>query len=156
MDASVNASYRELRALLPHEPPMLLLSGCESETADGIADAWVDISSKSPFFDLSLGGVPGCVALEYMAQTMAICVGRMRRKNGLPPAVGFVLGSRRLCVDTPAFKPGERYRIHAECTYSDEAFGSFSCSVLDADGAVGASGEITAYLDGNAAIDKKE
>lgn len=147
----MESNDKELESLLPHAPPMILLSGCEPEGADGSASAWVDVSESSPFFDFSAGGVPGCTALEYMAQTMALLVGRNRRKAGLPPAVGFVLGSRRMEVAIPFFKRGCRYLTHAQCTYSDEAFASFACSVEDSGGNTVASAELTAFQpdDGN-------
>ena len=112
-----------LEELLPHAAPMILLTGCEKESVETEANAWVDVSPSSPFFDASIGGVPGCVALEYMAQAMALVVGFMRRRRGAPPKVGFVLGSRRMSVKTPVFRDGERYlfkcRDNATAWYYD-------------------------------------
>jgi predicted hotdog family 3-hydroxylacyl-ACP dehydratase len=124
---------------------MILLSGCEPEGEDDAAVAYVEVTRESPFFDHEAGGVPGCVALEYMAQTMALSSGRKRRRAGLPPAIGFVLGSRRMTVSIPFFREGRRYRVRAKCAYSDEEYGAFDCSVEDQDGAVVASAQITAY-----------
>ena len=82
-----------LESLLPQAKPMVLLSGYTPPQDAHMVDAWVEVSPASPFYEIELGGVPGCVALEYMAQSMALCVGLLRRKNGLKPAIGFVLGS---------------------------------------------------------------
>ena len=134
-----------LEALLPQAEPMILLSGYEPQKEERSVDAWVDVSPSSPFYEREMGGVPGCVALEYMAQTMALCVGMLRRKGGLKPKIGFVLGSRKLAVMVDAFKSGERYSVCAECTYQDESFGSFDCTIRDAGGSVVATAQMTAF-----------
>lgn len=138
-------SEESLAELLPHRAPMVLLSGCDAQQADDAVDAWVDVSPTSPFYVPAIGGVPGCVALEYMAQAMALCVGLDRRRNGLPPKLGFVLGSRRMRVSVPCFRSGERYSVRAVRTYHDESFASFACSVSDASGAVAAEAQLTAF-----------
>lgn len=134
-----------LEELLPHAPPMILLTGCAREKVETEADAWVDICPTSPFYDAAMEGVPGCVALEYMAQAMAIIVGFMRRRRGAAPKMGFVLGSRRMSIGIPAFRNGERYRVKAVCDYQDESFGSFDCSVEDSSGETVASARLTAF-----------
>ncbi len=140
-----NENREELKTLLPHASQMLLLSGCEPETSPGMAVAWVEITDQSPFFLAELDGVPGCIAIEYMAQTMALHTGREKRRKGQRLKIGFVLGSRSLSVKVSAFRKGEKYRISAVCTYSDESFGSFSCKMEDGQGNVVASGEISAF-----------
>lgn len=132
-------------AYLPHEAPMVLLSGCVPAGAGEPVEAWVEVGEKSPFFDAELGGVPGCVALEYMAQAAALWVGRMRAANGMAPAVGFVLGTRRMEISVPAFVPGVRYAVRADCSYRDEAFAAFDCEVLGEGGRWAAAAQITAF-----------
>lgn len=134
-----------LGELLPHRPPMVLLDGFKEPSGSGEVEAHVDVTAASPFYEAELGGVPACVALEYMAQTMALCVGLYRRDKGLDPKIGFVLGSRRLETRIPAFRDGERYRVRATCTYQDEEFGSFDCDIRDSTDAVVASGRLTAF-----------
>lgn len=134
-----------LAELLPHKAPMILLSGYEEQTGEDAAVAFVVVGPESPFRNQDLGGVPACVALEYMAQTMALCVGFHRRHEGGKPRVGFVLGSRKMETRIPCFLDGERYRIVARCTYQDEAFGSFDCEIADAAGAVVARATLTAF-----------
>ena len=134
-----------LAELLPHKAPMILLSGYEEQTGEDMAVAFVDVGPESPFHDQALGGVPACVALEYMAQTMALCVGFHRRRGGGEPKMGFVLGSRKMETFVPCFRDGERYRITARCTYQDESFGSFDCEIADASGAIVARATLTAF-----------
>lgn len=134
-----------LENLLPQAHPMILLSGYEEPSSPSVVETWVDITADSPFFVTEKDGVPGCVALEYMAQSMALCVGFMRRSRGLPPKLGFVLGSRKLEILIAFFKNAERYRVRAECTYQDESFGSFNCSIVDSSGAPVATAQLTAF-----------
>ncbi len=124
---------------------MILLTDYAPPSEDGAVDAFIDVSADSPFFDASAGGVPGCVALEYMAQTMALCTGLHRRRRGLGPKLGFVLGSRRLEIGIPVFAPGSRYRVHVSCIYTDESFGSFDCEISDPSGATVARAQMTAF-----------
>ena len=134
-----------LGELLPHRPPMVLLDGFKEPSGSGEVEAHVDVTAASPFYEAELGGVPACVALEYMAQTMALGIGILRNRAGMPPKMGFVLGSRKLEVSVPFFKPGERYAIRAENTYQDESFGSFDCTIRDAAGEVVAKAQVTAF-----------
>lgn len=134
-----------LEDLLPQAVPMILLSGYSEPTEEDVVETFVDVDEKSPFYEVGLGGVPGCVALEYMAQAMALLVGLLRRRKGLPPQVGFVLGSRRLEIAVPRFLPGVRYRVRAACTYQDEEFGSFDCEIRDGEGRMVAKGAVTAF-----------
>ena len=147
----------ELTDFLPHRPPMILLDGLEEPSSIDEVESHVEISAASPFYEAELGGVPACVALEYMAQTMALCVGLYRRDKGLDPKLGFVLGSRRLEIRIPAFRDGERYRIRATCTYQDEEFGSFDCDIRDRADQVVASGRLTAFQpEGKLTLEKLE
>lgn len=135
-----------LEEMLPQADPMILLSDYE-EPVEGSSTvvSYVDISERSPFYDCAVGGTPSVTALEYMAQTMALCVGFDRRRKGLKPKLGFVLGSRRLEVRVPCFRNGERYRVVAECTYTDDEFGSFDCGIYDSAGVEVAKATVTAF-----------
>lgn len=134
--------------LLPQAAPMILLSGYETPARDDAVTAFAAITPSSPFFEDELGGVPACVALEYMAQTMALCVGFHRRRRGLPPQVGYVLGSRRLELGLEKFACGATYAVTATCTFEDEEFGSFDCTITDPSGACVARATLTAYQPG--------
>lgn len=138
---------------------MILLSGYYPPAAESDAvEAWVEISAASPFYDRELGGVPGCVAAEYMAQTVALCTGLYRSRRNLPPKVGFLLGSRRLSLNLPCFAAGTRYRVKAEPVFADEEFGSFACTICEeASGREVASAQLNAFQpEGELAADKLE
>jgi hypothetical protein len=48
-------------------------------------------------------------------------------------------------ISIPFFKNGERYRIQATCTYQDESFGSFDCTITDRSGCTVATAQMTAF-----------
>jgi len=124
---------------------MVLLTDYAEPTSEDAVEAFVDVGPDAPFFDPSLGGVPACVALEYMAQAMALLVGLRRRRHGQSPKIGFVLGSRKLETRLACFRAGERYRVTAACTYEDESFGSFDCEIADSRGTAVATATMTAF-----------
>lgn len=138
---------KPLAELLPQAEPMILLSGYyPPDASSDTVEAWVAISEESPFFESESGGVPSCVAAEYMAQTMALCTGLYRERKGLPPKVGFLLGTRRLSLKLECFAAGARYRIRVQPLFSDEEFGSFACTIHDeATGREVASALMNAY-----------
>ena len=108
--------------LLPHRPPMTMLSDVIAVDEPGIAVAVADSSACSLFYDEGMGGVPACAAIEYMAQTMALAVGADGRRRGEAPRVGFVLGTRRMDVGIPSFDSSQRYVTSAKCAYFDDEF----------------------------------
>lgn len=124
---------------------MILLTGYEEPVSEEAVVAFVDVGKAAPFYEQALGGVPACVALEYMAQTMALLVGLRDRRRGQKSRIGFVLGSRKLETKIPCFCDGERYRILAMCTYEDESFGSFDCTITDGRGETVATATMTAF-----------
>jgi predicted hotdog family 3-hydroxylacyl-ACP dehydratase len=136
----------DAKQYLPHKEPMVLLSGFdESSVTETGLTAFVDIKDRDLFFDAAAGGVPGCVALEYMAQTVACFAGVCAAKEHKPPLIGLVLGSRRLDIHVPFFKLGVRYTITSKLLFTDEAFASFDVSVNAPDGSVAAQCILSCY-----------
>ena len=145
-NASVVIGAPPVADILPHDPPMVLLSSFDPASyAEDRLTAFVDIDEDSPFYDEGLGGVPAVFALEYMAQTMAALVGLKRRRLRLPPRVGFVLGSRSLKVNAAKFELGARYRVEAEMTFTDGSFASFDVRIVSPDESTAAEGRINAF-----------
>ena len=144
-DEAPGSALQALSELLPHRPPMTMLTQVLSVDGYGIANAVVDTSPGSVFHIPEMGGVPACAALEYMAQTMALAVGAEWRRKGEVPKVGFVLGTRRMEVKVDVFESAKRYVARAQCCYADDEFASFDCSVEGACGETVAEARLTAY-----------
>lgn len=127
--------------LLPHQPPMLLLEeflSCE----DATLVASVIITESSLF--LTPHGVPGHVALEYMAQTCGAYAGVMALKTGAPVKIGFLLGTRLCRVMVPWFHVGEQLIISAYIVFHDEQLAAFDCKI-EIDGRLVADAQLKVY-----------
>lgn len=105
----------------------------------------VTVGSEMPFFDGN--GVPGWVAIEYMAQTAAALAGMgdREREPACLPKPGLLLGTRRLELALDSFTAGATYRISAVCVFDDAETAAFECSIADSVGDVVASATLNAY-----------
>ena len=120
---------RDLATLLPHRPPMLLLSEV-LDYNDDIAHAIVHIQATSPFFDATLGGVPSWVGMEYMAQTIGIWSGHQQLSNHKPVQAGFLLGCRSYNCNAAVFPVGCTLTLSAKPVYRDDSgLGAFECVI---------------------------
>lgn len=134
-----------LADMVPHRPPMLLLDEALAADAES-AVARLTIRADSAFFDGAEGGVPAWVGIEYMAQTVAVWLGRQQLDKGQPVNIAFLLGSRRFVSDVPLFPLGSVLTVTARMLYSEEnALGAFACRI-EGDSRAGARFEVTARL----------
>ena len=84
--------------------------------------------------DLVDGGVPAYVGIEYMAQAVACWAGCQARMRGLPPPLGFLLGTRRYASHVPMFTCGHVLRVEARRELmGDNGLGVFACRILQGD-----------------------
>ena len=123
-------SYPPIEDVLPHSGRMVLLTRIVSHT-DRRTTCVVEISPASTFADAD-GGVPGWVAVEYMAQCVAAHGGLRARAAGDPVTPGFLLGSRSIALHTERFLPGQRLEVEAAHVWGEHDFFSFACAVRDA------------------------
>ena len=114
-------TFEELQAgpvldLLPHAPPMALLSRTLL-VSDEAYEAEVDILESSLF--CSQGAVPAWVGIEYMAQAIAAFAGAEALRRGEGVKVGFLLGSREYHCSAPYFKVGSTLSIRVKKVIHD-------------------------------------
>ena len=136
----------ELDEILPHRLPMRLIEKVEEfDAAAQRAVVSFAVDSRSPFFDGE--GVPGWVAIEYMAQAAAALVGMRDRATspGQPPKPGLLLGTRRLELSLDAFTLGMTYRTSAVCVFDDIDSAAFECAISDSGGRTVAAATLSAY-----------
>ncbi len=112
--------------LLPHGPEMTLIDRLVAFDG-GKSVAVVEITAESRFFAST--GVPAWVGIEYMAQTVAAHAGFEARLRGEPPAIGFLLGTRRYDCAVPEFPLGASLKVTIERLLVDRGFGSFACTI---------------------------
>lgn len=105
---------------------MLLLNGLV-EASESHVTCRVVIGSDSTFAEH--GRVPAVAAIEYMAQTVAVFAGLKARRNGEPPNVGYLLGTRELLLKADEFLAGDELLIEARHLFGEGQLGSFDCTV---------------------------
>jgi 3-oxoacyl-[acyl-carrier-protein] synthase-1 len=120
----------DIRALLPHSGPMVLLDRMLSADDDTFCAA-VTIRADSVFCD---GAAVGAwVGIEYMAQAIAAHAGFLARQRGAPIKVGFLLGARRYETHCAAFAVGTTLHVHVRrALQGDNGLGAFECHIDDA------------------------
>ena len=132
--------------LLPHRPPMIVISAVEAvDIDDGTLTARVDVHQEDILYQESFGGVPSYAAIEYMAQAIGCFVGYYDLSQGKKPGVGFVLGTRKLEVLAPVLKKGESYLIDVKSLFCDETIASFDCKIKNKDNNLVATAILNAY-----------
>jgi len=128
--------------VLPHRPPMLLLSRIVSWDARSLVGE-VDIDGAGPLCEPGRG-VPRWVGLEYMAQAVGALDGiRLRvSRRDVPP--GYLVGTRRLEQVDGHFRPGTTLVIHVTEILSDASgLGIFACRLDDGERSL--SCQLTVY-----------
>jgi predicted hotdog family 3-hydroxylacyl-ACP dehydratase len=130
-----------LDELLPHRDPMILLTRVLGERgADFVAE--VDIGAASPFFDGR--GVPGWIALEYMAQTVAAFAGVEGAREGGGVRPGLLLGARVFTCARERFLEGETLSVAVRrILRQDNGITAMDCWVRDSAGAELAQAQLT-------------
>lgn len=126
---------------------MLLLRGIVSHAADRTVCTAFFGATEVGLLGGEHAGLPGALALELMAQTMAVHDG-LRRRAEQRPAVsrGFLLGSRRLDLFTRTLPAGEALRVVAAGENAGGASGGlvrFTGRVEDARGRLLACGDVS-------------
>ena len=134
-----------IEALLAHRAPMLLLDEVIGYDDVSIA-ARVTIRESSLFFEAH--GVPGHVAIEYMAQACGAYAGAMALDAGQPVKIGFLLGTRMCRVLVPYFRLGDKLLITASLVFRDEQMAVFDCKV-EIDGILAADAQLKVYQPDN-------
>jgi len=132
----------DIRSLLPHAGPMVLLDRVISVDEDSLL-AEVCIRSDSLF--CSGGGVGAWVGIEYMAQAIGAWAGYTAQLRGEPVKLGFLLGTRRYECWRPIFLLGSVLRVHVQRLFqSENGLGSFECSIDNEEGRV-ATANVTVF-----------
>jgi predicted hotdog family 3-hydroxylacyl-ACP dehydratase len=130
-------------ALLPHEPPMILIDEVRG-WEQGRLDATVDIRPGIPFFEAGQG-VPAHVGIEYMAQACGAYAGLEAVTAGLPVRLGLLLGTRRYLSAVSWFAPGQQLLVRVAELFRDGTLGMFDCRI-EGDGRELAVAQLSVYL----------
>jgi predicted hotdog family 3-hydroxylacyl-ACP dehydratase len=140
-DGDVRNCPYPIEALLIHRAPMLLLDDVVGY-GDDCLQASVIITPSSLF--AGSHGVPGHVAIEYMAQACGAFAGAIALDRGMPVKIGFLLGTRMCKVMVPWFRIGERLLVSASLVFHDEQMAVFDCKI-EVDGQLAAEAQLKVY-----------
>lgn len=136
-------AFPSIEELVPHADTMLLIDRIVAAEGETVRSE-TTIRADNIFFQTGRG-VPAYVGFELMAQTISAYDGLKRRKNGKPPAIGFLLGCRKYNAARPFFTQGETLAIEATSLLGEEGMASFDCTIFGADGSEVASATINVF-----------
>ena len=125
-------------AQMPHQPPMRFI-----DEVVAVEDA--RIVCKAVLGESHImadeGRVSPLVAIELFAQAAAALMVYRAAKAGAPPTGGFLLGTRKVDVNTEAFVTGDVLTIDVKEIWGNGPLAQFEC-LLSRDGDEVASGSI--------------
>ncbi len=127
-----------------HRPPMLLVDEIASADLEYAATR-TTIKTDNLFFDASKGGVPAWAGVEIMAQTAGVWVGMEDERQGVPPELGFLLGSRSYDAFQPIFHEGETLHTTVKAVFINLPMVVFEGEMKNSAGICIAKGEFTAF-----------
>lgn len=120
----------QLLQLIPHRPPMLLLSRL-LDVSYNVARAEVNIDTGSSFFIDDMG-VPSWIGVEYMGQTAALIAGYQLQQGNVEPHVGLLLGTRKYQASTSWFADGCTLIVSCtEAAVVGQSLATFQCEIHD-------------------------
>jgi predicted hotdog family 3-hydroxylacyl-ACP dehydratase len=140
------ATLPDIRSLVPHSGPMVLLDRLIAVDEETLC-AEVVIENDTLFCD---GREVGAwIGVEYMAQAIAAHAGYAASLRGDAVKVGFLLGSRRYECSRPGFAVGSVLHVHVQRALQGEnGLAAFECridDVNDTSGVPAAKATITVF-----------
>ncbi|MFG0320655.1 MAG: hypothetical protein ACF8XB_25505 [Planctomycetota bacterium JB042] len=129
--------FPPIEDLVPHAPPMLALDRLV-EWSDGRAVTTMSVPDRGPF--ARDGRVDASWTLEFMAQTVAACLGVEAFRSGVGVRVGMVIACRALEVKRPELGVGARLRIEVTREHGTDEASRFRGEVREE----GEEGEVVA------------
>jgi predicted hotdog family 3-hydroxylacyl-ACP dehydratase len=132
--------YPPVEDLVPHAPPALALDELV-DYHDGIAHTRLLVRDDGLL--VQDGHVDTVVAIEWMAQTVAACLGYEAFLGGVGVRVGMVVASRQFTIVRPRIDVGERLDVRAKRVRGTDDISSFEGEVRDERGELVASALMT-------------
>lgn len=142
----------DLTKIIPQREPMIFLSDVEDFNYENqTLISRVDVRDTDLMFDTTLNGIPSCASLEFMAQSIACCIGLsdLRNNPDAGPVIGFVLGSRKISVLNSVYLVNRSYFVHVKSMFCDNNMASFDCQIFDEDKNLMANGILNAFRPDN-------
>lgn len=134
--------------LIPQRPPMQFITDIESfDLSTNTLIARIDVCDKDLLYDANIGGIPSWISLEYMAQAIACFIGisDLNESPTSKPAVGFILGSRKLSVNIQTYLVNQSYFVHVSSSFCDKNIANFECQIYNQENNLVASGVLNVF-----------
>jgi predicted hotdog family 3-hydroxylacyl-ACP dehydratase len=133
-------SFPPIADLVPHSPPALALDELV-DCRDGAAHARLVVRDGGLL--VQNGGASSVVCLEYMAQTVAACLGAAAFLDGRTVRVGMVVACRRFTLQRHHLRVGERLDVRVHRIRGTEDISNFEGDVRDERGEMVAAATMT-------------
>jgi predicted hotdog family 3-hydroxylacyl-ACP dehydratase len=137
----MKSSFPPIEELIPHSGPLVLVDELVHWAA-GEAVCSLRVREGAPF--VTNGKVESAVTIEYMAQTVAACLGYEALRGGAGVRVGMIIACKRFVAHADALEVGDALSIDVKRVRGNEMLSHFDCRVLRA-GAVFSEGTLTLY-----------
>ena len=113
-----NPAYPLPQELLPHRPPMMLISGIVNADESQLC-AYAKIGEEHHLFLNEKKEASNALLLELMAQCVGCWAGlRERTLTGGKPRIGFLLGTRSFSCRARPLLEGETVQLKSRCSLS--------------------------------------
>ena len=121
----------DVTELVPHQPPVLALERLTSwEQEHAVGE--LTIRADNPL--LRDGKVETVMALEYMAQCVAACLGMEAYVGGGGVRVGMVIACRQMKITAPHLLLGRTYEVTADQVRGTDAISHYDGAITTAAG----------------------
>jgi len=127
--------------LVPQAPPMVLIDEILGWNQDQVVTA---LTVRRDAVFAQDAGMPGHIALEWMAQSCAALVGLRAIEEQQPVRIGFILGTRDFVSSVSWYDFGDRLTVTATCTYNGGEMAQFDCR-LDREQQTCATARLTVF-----------
>ncbi|GAA5017255.1 3-hydroxylacyl-ACP dehydratase [Acinetobacter puyangensis] len=111
---------------IPHQMPMVFID--ELLAADE-QHAVAKLTVRPELMFCEAEGLPTWTAIELMAQTISMYAGVQGRLHGLPPKIGFLLGTRKMRLPMPYFPLRGEIYIRVTKNYMHDNLAVFDCEL---------------------------
>lgn len=126
--------------LVPHQAPMLALERLTGWQL-GKATGALTIREHNPL--QRDGRIDSVMALEYLAQTVAACLGMEAYTGGGNVRVGMVIACRKMTIEQPFLEVGREYTTSVEQVRGTDSISHYDGTLRDDAGAVVATATMT-------------
>jgi predicted hotdog family 3-hydroxylacyl-ACP dehydratase len=135
------SAFPPLEALVPHRGRMLLVTGIVTHTARETC-CRIDLADDGIIVHGD-GSVSAWVALELMAQTVAVHAGLTAWSAGQPVRLGFLIGARHVALEGP-LRGGQSLHATVSHVWGEADLAAFDCVLREAStGALRARGQLS-------------